>query len=129
MNKIPPRGGILLCSFAQIFLSEGKGNDFVKGIFTDFAFALCDVNLEVTTAEFCHNLTANPTRIAKIHRRSACGAADYCDCGKLALPLADRLEECGAFGTVGGSVGRAFYVAAAENPAVFTEQRRAHIEF
>ncbi len=116
-------------SFVQIFLSEGKGNDFVKGIFTDFAFALCDVNLEVTTAEFCHNLTANPTRIAKIRRRSACGAADYCDCGKLALPLADRLEECGAFGTVGGSVGRAFYVAAAENPAVFSEQRRAHIEF
>ena len=103
----------------QVLFGKSVGENVIKGIFSYLVLAFCNVYFEVPPTKLGYNLAAYSARKAEILRRCSGGTAYNGNCGKVTLAFAYCLKNCGAFGTVCGSVGGVFNIAPAKNFAVF----------
>ena len=113
-------GWRLLFSENEVGSTETHGQQFNERPGDD-ALVAGHVDDEVVTAEFPHDLSADAAGRERTGDHTIHTAA-YCDGGEVSMAVVDGCKEGGAFGTVGGTVGGVFDVAALVDGAIGTEE-------
>ena len=113
-------GGSWLFEFERLCKKVGE---FVNVI---TALAVLGDYLEIAVAKFRHDLKAYGTRLALALRILARRTADNGDCGKFAIPLGNRVENCHTLCAKGRGIGAVFNVTSGKHRAVLGKERRTY---